>query len=124
MVSKQVTLKSTVRIKKLTPALLHILNCLSKIQHYSIDIPELVITSINDSNHSTNSRHYKDEAVDLRVHYFKTKEEVDRFIDVLDYWLNKNPEASKANSFTILLENWGTPNQHIHIQVKKGKKYP
>jgi len=119
-----VTFKANVRVKRLTPALIWIFEVLDRIQNLYSDIPELVITSVNDSNHSPNSRHYKDEAIDIRTHYFKDKKEKDRFISLLDAWLNKDPEALRKNAFTILHESVGTVNEHIHVQVKKNESYP
>lgn len=113
-----VMFKSTVRLKRLTPALLTMLNAL-----YAADLeklvgqPEdLVITSGNDSTHAANSRHYTDEALDVRSKTFINEATKEQFRVTL--------EANLGPQFRVLHESNGTPNEHYHIQVKKGQTFP
>jgi hypothetical protein len=118
-----VRFKVNVRIKELTPALLWMLTCVSRVSKMHALFPTIVITSINDSKHSENSRHYTDEAIDIRTHNFPNDIVKKIFLDTLDRELNRNPEATKLGAFTLLHESIGTPNEHFHIQVKRGEKY-
>jgi len=114
--------KAGVRVHHRTLSLSHIENCALATQS-DLGYPTvLVITSVNDSRHSTHSRHYTDDAIDFRT---------------------KGPPASNAMGstaskrkfrkrfaeilgarFTVILESLGTPNEHLHAQVKKGQVYP
>lgn len=119
-----VAFKSTVRFKKLTPALLWILNCVHKVSHMHQSFPEIVITSVNDSKHMENSRHYTDEAIDIRTRNFPDMMTKKVFINTLSRELNRSPEALITDRFTVLHESIGTPNEHFHVQVNKGMTYP
>lgn len=113
-----ITYKPNVRVKVLSPALLHIqtklfnLNLL-KIPNYPED---WVITSINDGMHMNNSRHYNNEALDLRSKNFQSLEMKLEFQERLKFELG-------STKFTVLLENIGKEEEHFHIQVKKGTKF-
>jgi hypothetical protein len=72
----------------------------------------LVITSANDSVHKSNSRHYTNEAIDLRTHNLKNPEEVQKLL-----------KSKLGDKFTVLYEGPGTPNAHLHIQPKSGTVY-
>lgn len=110
-----VTCKSSVRLKGLTPSLLRILRGVYAVAATCADVPDVVITSINDSTHGPTSRHYTDEAVDLRVHNFPTDAARHRFAAAL--------RAELGPVFTVLYEAPGTPNAHMHVQPKKGTTY-
>lgn len=88
----------------------------------STDTPdEIVITSLNDSLHMKNSRHYSDEAADVRSHNFSTKESKANFRVRLLSLLNSHPDD--PNKFTVILENEGAPEEHFHVQVRKGMSF-
>ena len=114
-----IKLKSnSVVFTELTPSLAYILYALEKFHRTNrVDQPtDLVITSMNDSEHSPNSRHYKNEAIDLRSKNFKSLEDK----KIFRYEL----ELTLGPFFTVILENEGTENEHFHIQVKKGLTFP
>ncbi len=114
-----IKLKSkSVVFTELTPALAYILYALERFHRTSkVDQPtDLVITSMNDSNHSPKSRHYKNEAIDIRSKNFGDIEDK----KIFQYEL----ELSLGPFFTVLFENEGTENEHFHVQVKKGLSYP
>jgi hypothetical protein len=109
--------KASVRFKRFTPAMMAILAGI-----YEADIDEadgqptdLVITSANDSTHGDGSRHYRDEAIDLRS---KT------FPEGLKEPFRADLQRRLGPKFRVLLENRGTLNEHFHCQVKKGQTFP
>ncbi len=69
---------------------------------------ELVITSGSDGTHNPNSRHYRGEAVDIRTRNLP------------------NPEAVRAQLAAALGPKFSVLNEgdHLHVQVKKGGRYP
>lgn len=101
--------KASVRFKGFTPALLRILRGV-----YAVH-PKCVITSANDSTHSPNSRHYTNEAIDLRTKDLPTEKAKRDLVARL--------RAELGPAFTVLYENPGGDNQHIHIQPKRGTTY-
>lgn len=118
-----VTFKTSVRFKRLTPGLMRIVTVLYQIDDEAARgaaalawLPDdLVVTSVNDSKHSTNSPHYRDVALDLRSHNVPEHRRED---------LRLQLAARLGPQFTVLLEDLGTPNEHFHLQVKKGTTYP
>lgn len=113
----------TPRIKTYTPALHWIFTCLNSIAMMpDPETPsELIITSINDSVHMKNSRHYLDEAVDLRSKSFPTRNAKLHFVERLSSLLNCHQDD--PSKFTVLFENEGAPEEHFHVQVKKGQSF-
>jgi len=120
-----IVFKEGVRIKKYTFAIEWILSTLRKANR----MPEpgepvdIVVTSVNDSQHGVGSKHYKDEAVDVRSRSFSTETAKERFRYRLEIALNCH--ETYPNSFRVLYErdNPTTPQEepeHFHIQVKKG----
>jgi len=75
---------------------------------------DIVITSINDSRHSANSAHYRDEAVDIRCN--------DR-PKAVDLYMVDKLRVLLGEQFLVLYEDVGTPNEHIHVQLRKGQIY-
>jgi hypothetical protein len=111
----KLTVKDSVRFKEFTPAMITMLVVLFELAR-SIDyVDEVVITSANDSTHAATSRHYSNEALDIRVRNFTDKKQLAKFIIQL--------EDSLGAKFTVIYEMPGTPNAHIHVQPKKGTTY-
>lgn len=69
---------------------------------------DLVITSGSDGAHSPTSRHYRGEAVDLRTRNMRDPKAVQRAL-----------MAALGPKFSVLDEG-----DHLHIQVRKGGRYP
>lgn len=121
--------KANVKLKGITPALAWIFYVLDGFVRHSGApyLPaELVITSIYDGTHQSDSKHYLGEAIDVRAKNFKTMAEKLRFRGELESALNTHPLAAAqgvSNSFRVLLEVPGTDNEHFHVQVKKGKSF-
>lgn len=72
---------------------------------------DLMITSANDSTHLPTSKHYKNLALDLRCKDFDRKV-LASFIQSL--------QTELGNDWTLLHEDAGTPNEHLHVQLKMG----
>lgn len=108
-----VTCKSTVRLVGVTPALVRLLYTLVLLDESPVDgQPEdLVITSINDSTHKARSKHYTNEALDVRSKTFAGEKAKAAFLSHL--------RTSLGDGFTVLYEGAGTPNEHFHAQVKR-----
>lgn len=104
----------SVKLRRLSPALMHIFNTLMgmNMEETPIYPKDWVITSINDGKHMKGSKHYIDEAVDLRSKNFKSLEAKKSFVNILQLRLGQQ--------FTVLFENVDRINEHFHIQVKKG----
>jgi hypothetical protein len=111
------TKSRSVVFTELTPALAHILYALEQFHRTGkVEQPEvLVITSINDSTHMDGSRHYTNEAIDIRSKNFHSRESKRIFRIELEKFLGPY--------FRVLLENEGSENEHFHIQVKRGFVY-
>ncbi len=69
---------------------------------------DVVVTSANDSQHMQGSRHYRDEALDFRVHGLSSKQMRD-WRDVIARRL--------GSGYRAILESEGTSNAHLHIEV-------
>lgn len=69
---------------------------------------EIVITSANDSTHSTKSLHYRDFAVDVR-----TKNLAPDARDRIATFLRQHLDPY---GFDTLLESAGLPNEHLHCE--------
>jgi hypothetical protein len=109
--------KPTVRFRVITPALVRMQSALLLAARILPDLPAegLVITSGTDGQHSPNSRHYVGEALDLRSKSFSSVAARAAFIGSLGQLLGPQ--------FTVLLEDDGRPNEHIHCQVRKGHRF-
>jgi len=112
---RYISFKDNCRFKNWTPALSEIIDALDFVMNNYDWIPQLVITSINDSDHIHNSRHYTDEALDVRSRNFPNIDKL-RFVQIV--------EEKLGDKFTVLFEGEGTTNEHFHIQVAKGETYP
>jgi hypothetical protein len=110
------TTKAGVRFAVITPALLHILGVVERLSRTVFGLPEegLVITSGSDGTHMAGSKHYTGEAIDLRT---KT------FGPTLRNNLIAALSAELGPRFTVLLEHADEAQEHVHIQVRKGRRF-
>lgn len=106
--------KSGVTFRGFPPAMVHMLTVLRVASEAHQEVPDktLVITSANDSTHAQGSRHYSNEALDVRSKSFKTGADKHSFRSKL--------AADLGEQFTVLLEGEGEAQEHFHIQVRKG----
>lgn len=103
--------KESVKLNPTAPAIKTMLAALYT--QSELDNREYTVTSANDSTHTSGSRHYTDEAIDIRVH------------DVYEpHKLARRLQEQLGERFTVLLEHEGQPNAHIHCQVRKGATLP
>jgi hypothetical protein len=110
------TTKATVRFAVITPALLHMLGTLERVSREMFGLPDegLVITSGSDGTHMEGSKHYTGEAIDLRS---KTLNATMRSSLITTLRRELGPQ------FTVLLEDVGQPNEHLHVQLRKGRRF-
>jgi len=66
------------------------------------------ITSVNDSTHMVNSKHYSGKAFDFRTHHI-TRAQVEQLEHNLKNRIGKL-------GFTVLVEDYGEANEHGHVQ--------
>jgi hypothetical protein len=111
----KLTVKANCRVKQYTPALLHLLVRTERFVESLLEMDEVVVTSINDSTHGAGSRHYTNEAIDLRTKNMPSREFV--------RWFRRALEELLGAQFRVLLEDEGTDNEHLHAQVRKGHTY-
>ena len=109
----RVICKPSVRFRGFTRGLIRILVGVQRVAERT-RMAEIVITSANDGKHSQRprSRHYSNEALDLRSRNFTTPAARDRFLARL--------RAELGSRFYIAYEGHGKPNAHIHVQPRRG----
>lgn len=77
---------------------------------------ELTITSACDGLHSgPGDPHHRGEAYDVRTHDLSADDKA-KVLAAL--------QALLGGGFYAFLESPGTDNEHIHVQVRKGRSYP
>ncbi len=70
--------------------------------------PELVVTSVNDGQHSTTSLHWAGAAVDLRTKNLPSDAAKRRAKDRL--------KAVLGRDFDVILEKLGQAHEHVHVE--------
>lgn len=115
-----ILVKRGVRIDIVTQAFCYILSKLEEFHRNSWDQQnypkDLIITSIADGKHMENSQHYKGTAIDIRSKNFTSENAKIAFRARFEKYL--------GYKFRVLYEGKGTPNEHFHIQIKKGERFP
>lgn len=113
--------KHGVRIERRTMALSHMESCALATQE-ELGYPDvLLVTSANDSQHMTGSRHFSDEALDWRT---KGPFENTMRSQARKLKFRKRFAELLGDRFTVMLEGTGKAHEHLHSQVKKGRRYP
>lgn len=102
-----------VRFTKISPAGFHILSAL---EMTALRLgQDLVITSACDGTHTgPEDPHPLGRAYDVRTH---DHPEPKRVVEVTQLYLG-------TEKFYAFLENAGTPNEHMHVQLRHGIMYP
>ena len=105
--------KPGVEFKVIAPAGFRILWALTEVA--SGDGPDLTITSACDGAHSgPDDPHHRGEAYDVRCHDLPDPALV---LQDLQHILG-------TGQFFSFIEDPGTANEHIHVQLRKGMTYP
>lgn len=82
---------------------------------------DITITSACDGEHSgPDDPHHKGEAYDIRTHDLMSEEQKEDLLEAVQNELN----GHGVGKFYSFIEDPGTPNEHIHVQVAKGTTYP
>ena len=114
--------KHGVRIQRRTMALSHMESCALAAQE-ELGYPDvLLVTSANDSQHMTGSRHFSDEALDWRTKGPWKRTPCGPGRKKLRF--RKRFAELLGDRFTVMLEGSGKAHEHLHSQVKKGRRYP
>jgi hypothetical protein len=106
--------KSGVTFRGFPAAMVHMLTVLRRSSEAHPEVPDqtLVITSANDGTHAQGSRHYSNEALDVRSKSFRSSVDKRAFRAKL--------ASDLGDQFTVLLEDEDGMNEHYHCQVRKG----
>jgi len=119
---RRLAYKGGCRLTKRTPALDIIENAALQTQEELGYPEELLVTSINDSSHGTHSKHWRELAEDYRT---KGPAKNDMGSTAKKQKFRKRFEENCGARFRVILEAIGTPNEHLHAQLKKGlEAYP
>lgn len=115
--------KDGVRLNLQSGAIRHLLDTLAKVATSSLGrqalaYDDITITSGNDGQHSQHSKHYRDEAIDIRTHNLKPAMR-ERFRAYYESALN----ATTPGHWRVLHEQVGSANEHLHAQVAKGRTF-
>ena len=112
----RVTCKTSVRFKGFTRGLIRILVGVQRVAERT-QMKEIVITSANDGRHSQRprSRHYTNEALDVRSRNFASGAARTTFVRRL--------RRERGPWFYVVYENHGKPSAHFHVQGRKGARY-
>lgn len=116
--------KDGVRLNFDAPAIRHMIDVLEEASQTSavrqcLLYGDLTITSGNDSQHAKDSRHYRDEAIDLRTHNIRTAKR-----GFLREYLEAKLNGAWPGKFRVLHEYPNTDSEHLHVQVTKGETFP
>ncbi len=99
---------ATVNVEKLHPTLIAFLAVCSRV-HYELFGQPLTVTSGNDGTHSAVSKHYKNEAVDIRTSD-KSSSQVIMFLAVVNYLAVKFHLA-------VFNESQRDKGPHVHVET-------
>lgn len=90
--------------------------CADRIAH------DLTIASGTDGEHSgPDDPHHRGEAYDVRTHDLPDKQLA---LDCIKDFLAIPRDEQQGSRFFAWIEAEGQPNEHIHVQVRKGTVYP
>ncbi len=100
-----IIVKNKVVFNRLLPEIYNLFPIIEEVWNHFNQVP--VITSANDGKHMQGSRHYTDQAIDLRS---KTLTDEQKQYALAELRRRAGPD------YDILLEGDGTPNAHFHIE--------
>lgn len=94
--------KSTVIVPKTTIIASAVINAAN-----TLGLPDMYVTSGNDSKHMQGSKHYEDKALDLRTKHLTLP---------MKAALIKEVKRRLGPDYDVILEFEGTMNEHLHIE--------
>lgn len=97
-----IRLKDTVVVPKVVIIACAVVNAAN-----ALELPDMLVTSGNDSAHMAGSRHYRDQALDFRTHHL-TKTQKHALMDEVRRRLGV--------VYDVILESENGPNEHLHIE--------
>lgn len=106
-----VKVKTTVR-----PRSLVIMAAVSNVAQGLVTPSDVTITSGNDSAHMKKSKHYEDEALDVRSKNFPSRTAKLMFL--------RKVLGRLGNDYQGILEGEGTDNEHFHFEYDPGSDTP
>lgn len=98
-------------------ALLRVLDVLDQVTALGLPgvPPAITITAGSNGTHAPGSAHYRLEAVDVRTKDFAHKDAKHAFTDTV--------KSQLGVDFFVDLEQEGTANEHLHIQLRRGHRF-
>jgi hydrogenase maturation factor HypF (carbamoyltransferase family) len=105
----RVRFKDNVRIREFSPEIEHILFHLRRVE---APVDAVWVTSGNDSTHMTLSKHYTNQALDVRSKNFPSLTAKRAYQKAL--------QVALGTQFAVILEYVGGVQEHFHIQLRKG----
>ena len=72
-----------------------------------LGLPDMLVTSGNDSNHKKGAKHYSDQALDFRTKHLKREEK---------HALATAVRARLGLHDDVILESEGEVNEHLHVE--------
>jgi hypothetical protein len=73
-----------------------------------LGLPDMLVTSGNDSTHMKGSKHYSDEALDFRTKHLTPDQK---------YQLVAAVRKRLGNGYDVILESERRANEHLHIEL-------
>jgi len=101
----QIKLKPTVVVPKVVIIACAVINAAN-----ALDLPDMLVTSGNDSAHMAGSRHYRDQALDFRTHHLTNPQKLALVDEVI---------RRLGDAYDVILENIDEPNEHLHVEYDK-----
>lgn len=105
----RIKLKAGVSLTKLQPQIAIVVPIVAAI-YAAHNAEEMVITSGNDGRHSTNSKHYSGNAIDLRIWPFPEKAQQEAVVREIQTALN-GKASNAVGEYDVVLEK-----THIHLE--------
>jgi len=117
LVCKRVNGRVTVEFAAFSRALLRILDVLDQVA--GLELPgcpaAITITAGSNGRHAPGSAHYRYEAIDVRTKDFTTSAAKRAFTDTV--------RAQLGPDFFVDLEHEGADNEHLHVQLRRGRRF-
>ncbi len=100
-----IIVKTGVVFNRLLPEIYNLFPIIEEVWNHFNQVP--VITSANDGKHMQGSRHYTDQAIDLRSKTLDPEQKQHALSEL---------RRRAGRDYDILLECEGTENEHLHLE--------